>query len=102
MKVTGQQPPRSSEVNNGKARETELKQARQRAGDKEAPERVQREHPALTTHKLREAVRTAADVRADRVAEIRERVESGRYQVDAERLAGNMLRDALHEDIEKP
>lgn len=101
MKVTGQQPPRPSDVNGGKAREAEQRAARQRPAEENSPTRLQ--HQArLTTHKLREAVRTAGDVRANRVAELKERLEAGKYEIDPDRLAANLLNESIREDVDKP
>jgi|GEM_PF-717529 len=38
-----------------------------------------------------EAVRTSPDVRADRVAELRRRIEAGEYHVPAEKVAAKLL-----------
>jgi flagellar biosynthesis anti-sigma factor FlgM len=101
MKVTGQQPPRASELTSGKAREAEQKAERTRQGKEEAPAPVQN-RTSLTMNKIKDAIRHTPDVRADRVAEVKERIERGTHRVDAERLAENLLRESLREDVEKP
>ncbi len=101
MKVTGQQPPRSNELNTGRAREAEQKH--ERHGDARADgARSEPNRTSLTMHRIKEVIRNTPDVRADRVAELRERIQSGQYRVDAERLAQNLLAESLRDDVEKP
>jgi flagellar biosynthesis anti-sigma factor FlgM len=101
MKVTGQQPPRPSELTSGKARESEAKPTQRREAPAENAAQVQQQ-TTLTTHKLREAVRNTPDVRTDKVNEVRARLKAGEQRVDPERLAQNLLNESLREDLEKP
>ena len=39
------------------------------------------------------------DIREDKVAQLREQVENGTYEVDAEKVADKMLRDSLLNDL---
>jgi negative regulator of flagellin synthesis FlgM len=39
------------------------------------------------------------DVREDKVAELKEQVESGTYEIDAEKIAEKMLKDSLLNDL---
>jgi len=39
------------------------------------------------------------DIREDKVAELKARVENGTYEVDAEKVADKMLKDALLNDL---
>lgn len=39
------------------------------------------------------------DVREDKVAEIKKQIQDGTYQPDAQKIAGNMLRDSLFFDF---
>ncbi|MBI4082014.1 MAG: flagellar biosynthesis anti-sigma factor FlgM [Candidatus Lambdaproteobacteria bacterium] len=101
MKVTGQQPPKTAELTAGKVREQEAKQpAAQPQTVREQDSAANR--TSLTTTRLREAIRTAPDVREERVAELRERIRAGKYETDAERLAKNLINASLREDIERP
>jgi negative regulator of flagellin synthesis FlgM len=104
MKITGQRPPGASELNAGKAREAEGRNERTRARSKRGQEgpAPAETHKALTTQRLREAIRATPDVRADRVEAVREQIRSGQYRVDAERLADALLNESLREDVEKP
>jgi negative regulator of flagellin synthesis FlgM len=104
MKITGQRPPGATELNAGKAREAEGKSGRSRAQAKRGQEgsAPTESHKALTTQRLREAIRATPDVRTDRVEAVREQIRSGKYRVDAERLADALLNESLREDVEKP
>ena len=101
MKVTGQDPAKTAELNLTKGKG---KDKAQPGGEKRrsresalAPTRA-----SLTMDKVKEAIRKEPDVRAERVAELKEKVESGKYQIDADKLAENVLTDSLREDLEKP
>jgi len=101
MKVTGQQPTRTPELASGKAREAEAKQKRaeQTAKDSAAPAG---NRTSLTMSRIREAIRNTPDVRADQVEAVRNKLRSGDYKVDADKLAGRILNESLREDLEKP
>ncbi len=101
MKVTGQQPPKTPELQSGQTREAEQQAQRAKGRSAESPGPA-RSRTSLTTAKVREAIRNTPDVRADRVAEARKRIAEGRYEVDSARVAERMLNDALREDIDKP
>lgn len=101
MKVTGQQPPRTTELNSGKAREAEARPERTRPDAKDGATPAGN-RTSLTMSRIRDVIRTTPDVRAERVEAVRERIRSGEYKVDAERLATRLLTDSLREDVEKP
>ena len=101
MKVTGQQPPRTTELSSGKSREAEAKAQRTRPGAKEGTTPVAN-RTSLTMNRIREAIRTTPDIRADRVDTVREKIRSGEYKVDANRLAKNILNESLRDDVDKP
>lgn len=100
MKVSGQQPAWLSELKAGQARDAEQKQAQGRAHGPEGSLKPVPGRTSLTLHRIKEAIANTPDVRSDKVAALRERIAAGNYQVDAQRLAGNMLNSALREDIE--
>ena len=56
----------------------------------------------LTTTKVREAIQNEPDVRTERVAELRDRIKSGSFEVDADKVAGKILNTHLREDLERP
>ena len=39
------------------------------------------------------------DVREDKVAELKEQIENGTYEIDAEKIADKMLKDSLLNDL---
>jgi len=104
MKITGQDPAKTAELTLGKTKGKEGTPAP--AAKKESP-RPASPPPlptatSLTTARAREAIRNEPDVRADKVAQAKERLRGGKYEVDADRLAGKMINHSLREDIEKP
>jgi len=49
--------------------------------------------------KIEEVALSAPDIRADKVAVLRKQVESGKYQVNSDDLAGKMLKEFIVELI---
>ncbi len=101
MKITGQNPPRTGELANTKTRETDGKTglAKNRKADVPAGGQTR---ASLTMTKVKDAIRNEPDVRADKVAQVRERIRQGDYKVDTDELAANMINSSLHEDLERP
>ena len=50
-------------------------------------------------NKIKRRINAEPEVRADRVAELKDKIKSGEYKVDSEKLAKKMLEDAFQEDI---
>ncbi len=50
-------------------------------------------------NKIKSQINSEPEVRTDRVAELKDRIKSGEYKVDSEKLAKKMLEDAFQEDI---
>jgi flagellar biosynthesis anti-sigma factor FlgM len=107
MKITGQDPAKTTELSLGKTRsskDTAPAQGARKDGKAQAAKQPAQlpSTASLTTTKAREAIRREPDVRADKVADVKSRLKNGQYEVDADKLAGKMLDDALREDIERP
>ena len=101
MKITGQNPPRTGELTNTKARETDGKSG-SAAGHKVQSPATGQTRASLTMTKVKDAIRNEPDVRADKVAQVREQLRKGDYTVDTDELAANMINSSLHEDLERP
>lgn len=102
MKITGQDPAKTAELSLGKAKGKEQQQPAS-ARERESQEAARtRPRSSLTLTRVKEAIRNEPEVRARRVAELKEKIHSGEYRVDAERVADRMLIEALREDIEQP
>lgn len=50
---------------------------------------------AKAREKATEIARQTSDIREDRVRELRDRIQSGQYQVDATKIADGMMREAI-------
>ena len=46
-------------------------------------------------------IQAIPDVRADKVAEIKSQIESGTYQINADQIAGKMIKESLMHDLFK-
>ncbi|HUJ76346.1 MAG TPA: flagellar biosynthesis anti-sigma factor FlgM [bacterium] len=101
MKVTGQNPQRAGEVAGHKAREAEARRAAGQGKPAGTPA-TQDTRASLTLSKVRDTIRNEPDVRADKVAALKRQVQGGKYRVDPDRLAANLLTESLQEDLEKP
>lgn len=100
MKVTGQQPHKPSDLTSGKTRGTDPRgQAQEKAAAGETTPAGSK--TSLTLSKLKEAIRNSSDIRSDRVEAAQNKIRSGTYKVDAERLAANLITESLQEDIEQ-
>ncbi|MBI3992741.1 MAG: flagellar biosynthesis anti-sigma factor FlgM [Candidatus Lambdaproteobacteria bacterium] len=99
MKVTGQHPPKVTESTAGKGQKIQ-----QQGGADRSQEARETEHaasqPSLTMHKIKARIRETADIQEAKVAELRERIRSGNYTVDADRLASRMIDQTLEEDLD--
>lgn len=101
MKITGQNPPRTGELANTKARETDSKTGLAKGRKTDVPAGGH-SRASLTMTKVKDAIRNAPDVRADKVAQLREKIHQGSYTVDTDELAANMINSSLREDLERP
>jgi negative regulator of flagellin synthesis FlgM len=57
-----------------------------------------------TAKRIQEAqkqIQTIPDVRADKVAELRNQIENGTYEIKADAIAGNMIKESLLNDLFK-
>ena len=97
MKITGQQPPEFHGVKGGTAKDS------QKTADRSGLTSGSSEPPVKTStfvmNKIKGRISTEPEVRADWVAELKDKIKNSEYQVDAQSLAKTMLEDALHEDI---
>ena len=97
MKITGQQPPDFHGVKGGAGKDN------QKAADRSGKQSGSGEPPVKTStfvmNKIKSQINAEPEVRADRVAELKDKINSGEYKVDSERLAKKMLEDAFQEDI---
>lgn len=101
MKVNGQNPAHLSELTAGKTREKGQKAGLSQSRQSRENEAVTN-NTSLTTRRIRETLRNEPDMRMERVARIKDEISKGKYKIDAEKLAENMLLDSLQEDLEKP
>ena len=51
--------------------------------------------------KALEIARNTPDIREDRVAELKQRIESGQYKPDAGQIADGMMREAIKDELAK-
>lgn len=55
-----------------------------------------------TAKKVQEAqkqLETLPDVREDKVAQLKEQIENGTYEIDEEKIAGKIIKDSLLNDL---
>ena len=97
MKITGQQPPEFHGVKGGAGKDN------QKAADRSGTLPGSGEPPVKTStfvmNKIKSLINAEPEVRSDKVAELKDRIKSGEYKVDSERLAKKMREDALQEDM---
>ncbi len=101
MEISGKIPPvkigeyvkNVSEVKKtGSSPENDLKSVA--AGDK-----VDLSKAAMEVEKARAQLDSVPDIREEEVAEIKDQIENGTYKVDGEKIAFNMVRESLIDEI---
>ena len=101
MKVTGSQNPTIQETTTGKTREKGQKPVQTERRESPATDGVAN-HTSLTMTRIREAIRNEPEVRSEWVAELKAKVAGGKYKVDPDSVAKNLLTESLRDDLEKP
>ena len=99
MKVTGQHPPKVAETTAGKGQKIQPQGGADRSQEARETEQSASQ-PSLTMHKIKARIRETADIREGKVAELRERIRSGNYTIDADSLASRMIEQTLEEDLD--
>ena len=97
MKITGQQPPEFHGVKGGTGKDNQ--KAAERAGTLSGSGEPPVKTSTFVMNKIKSLINSEPEVRTDRVAELKDRIKSGEFKVDSEKLAKNMLEDAFQEDI---
>ncbi len=97
MKITGQQPPEFHGVKGGTGKDNQ--KAAERAGALTGSGEPPVKTSTFVMNKIKSLINSEPEVRTDRVAELKDRIKSGEYKVDSEKLAKKMLEDAFQEDI---
>jgi len=68
---------------------------RQEQAQPEAEDKVELSSVAKDLQRAAEIAKATPDVRADKVAALKEKVESGNYEVDSKKVASKMIVDSL-------
>ena len=68
------------------------------AGNVAANDSVSLSSGSRDVQKIKEILLETPDIRTEKVAELKARIESGEYQVDSRQLADKMLADLLDEE----
>ena len=97
MKITGQQPPEFHGVKGsaGKDNQKAAERAGTLTGSGEPPVKTS----TFVMNKIKSLINSEPEVRTDRVAELKDKIKSGEYKVDSDKLAKKMIEDAFQEDI---
>ena len=97
MKIIGQQPPEFHGVKGDTGK------GNQKAADRSGALPSSGEPPVKTStfvmEKIKNLINAEPEVRSDKVAELKDKIKSGEYKVDSEKLAKKMIEDAFQEDI---
>jgi len=97
MKITGQQPPEFHGVKGGAGKDSQ--KTADRSGSLPGSSEPHVKTSTFVMNKIKSLINSEPEVRSDKVAELKDRIKSGEYKVDSERLAKKMLEDAFQEDI---
>jgi len=96
MKIDGQYskaPVQDKTVPKGKEKESPLVEKKKMSELKQASTQT------LTINKIRDQIEAEPDLNLEKVKEIKDKLKKGTYQVDTQKLADNLIRNSLIEDI---
>ena len=63
------------------------------------PEILNLTSSTFVMNKIKSLINSEPEVRTDRVAELKDRIKSGEYKIDSDKLAKKMIEDAFQEDV---
>ena len=85
MKITGQQPPEFQGVKGGGGKDSQ--KAADSSGKLSGSSAPHVKTSTFVMNKIKSRINAEPEVRADRVAELKDKIKSGEYKVDSEKLA---------------
>ena len=97
MKITGQQPSEFHGIKGGAGKDSQ--KAADRSGTMPGSSEPHVKTSTFVMNKIKSLINSEPEVRSDKVTELKDRIKSGEYKVDSEKLAKKMLEDAFQEDI---
>jgi negative regulator of flagellin synthesis FlgM len=80
---------------NAQAAETEGEKGRTHVGE----DSVELSQNARELQKARQALQDVPDIRQDKVAALKLQIESGAYELRADKIAANMIKESLKNDL---
>ncbi|MFZ1956013.1 MAG: flagellar biosynthesis anti-sigma factor FlgM [Desulfobacterales bacterium] len=80
---------------NAQAAETEGEKGRVNVGE----DSVELSQSARDLQKAQKALQDLPDIREDKVAALKQQIENGTYDIRADKIAANMLKESLSNDI---
>lgn len=102
MRINGQGPDAqlklylNKNVNKAGGADDAKARSLERSGDAPTPEdRIALSSKAKKASMAAELARTAPDIRTERVADLKSAINSGQYQVEGEKVAEKVIREAL-------
>jgi negative regulator of flagellin synthesis FlgM len=92
-----QQSNRMSDINPAdSSNQAEKQRLSQKVEDKSlSPDKVELSAQSKEMQKIHEVLQTTPDVRAEKVAALKKRIEEGQYEVDSEALAEKMIKESI-------
>ncbi len=101
MKVDPSTPHISPETRHAKSRGAgEFQVKKDTSPFRKAPQGLQGQaRPALTVHKLKQAIADTPDVDMKKVETLRAEIQAGTYQVNANAVADKLVAEAIHERL---
>ncbi len=103
MKLTGITPQMKGDNARVEARKNEVRARDVRrgagAGDSTGDDRVQISSSTRDAAEMHRVLAATPEVRADRVAEVKERLESGAYDADPYKIADKLIASFLEENL---
>ena len=95
MKIDGQYtklPVQDKAVQKGKEKEPQQV-------EKKKPTVVSKTDNTFSLTRIKDRIEAEPDINIDKVNEIKAKLKNGEYQIDTEKLAKNIIKDSLIEDV---
>lgn len=99
MKINSHQNQVAKDLTTGKAKGKELHTDGKHLKSDSAEQGQGIKTSEFMTKKILDRVEAEPEVRTDKVAQLKAKIKSGEYQVDAQKLAANMLIESAREDL---
>lgn len=100
MKIHGNQPNLRKQETTSQVEQNKAKALGKQTQAQQAKGSLKVDPNSFAVGKLKAKIDSTPDIDLDKVKALKERIKNGDYQVDAKKLAQNLLKDSAIEDLD--